>query len=621
MGRKKIIDIFTPNIIGVSPAALISEAMEVMRKNDISCVVVLDNEKPVGILTERNLVSLAARQDTSYDECAVTDFMSSPVLTAHQDMDIYDAYNLLFVKHIRHVVVVNDGGKAVGIVTQSNIVEHLSYESFFEMKKVAQVMSKIVYTLPQEIIVRKALQDMSEKQVSCLVVVDGDKPVGILTERDVARFLVENEDVFALRLKDVMSSSLKTVFSDTPLLDAVQLMKREKFRRLVVLNRQGGVEGLATQTDVVKGLEGKYIERLNQIIAEKDDAIESTAQDLAETTIYLDNILNSAVDFGIFAVGLDYRIVYFNPGAENVLGVRATEVAGSDVRGIRRRNGDSEDLFRIDEVIASLANNKNHSYTIERLRNENIQFIRTRVSKILDLHDNLIGYMFMFNDITKRKLAEKQLLQAQQVLEDRVQERTHELENALSGAIQAMAMTVEMRDPYTSGHQRRVADLAAAMAGEIGLSSKKTEGVYMAGLIHDIGKIRVPAGILCHPGRLGDTEFAIIKPHPETGYDILKGIEFPWPVADIVLQHHEKMDGSGYPGGLQGDQILFKARILAVADVVEAMSSHRPYRPALGIKSALEEISRNRGILYDPVAVDACLKLFEKKKYQLPVHF
>ena len=173
-----------------------------------------------------------------------------------------------------------------------------------------------------------------------------------------------------------------------------------------------------------------------------------------------------------------------------------------------------------------------------------------------------------------------------------------------------------MRDPYRDSHQKRVSQLACAMAREMNLPEEQIEGIRVAGNIHDIGKISVPMEILSKPGRVNKSEFGIIKSHTQAGYDILKTIEFPWPIAQIVLQHHERMDGSGYPQGLSGKDILLEARILGVADVVEAMVSHRPYRPALGIDKALEEISKNRGVLYDPEVVDACLKLFTEKRFE-----
>lgn len=183
--------------------------------------------------------------------------------------------------------------------------------------------------------------------------------------------------------------------------------------------------------------------------------------------------------------------------------------------------------------------------------------------------------------------------------------------------IQAIASTTEGGDSYTGGHQIRVAYLAKVIAMEMGLSDEQVEGLHMAGLIHDLGKICVPPEILSKPGKLTEHEFSLIKIHSEAGYEILKEIKFPWPIPEIVLQHHERLDGSGYPHGLKKGQILQEAEILAVADVVEAMASHRPYRPALGIETALEEISQNRGILYAPEVVDVCLRLFREKNFDL----
>ena len=201
-------------------------------------------------------------------------------------------------------------------------------------------------------------------------------------------------------------------------------------------------------------------------------------------------------------------------------------------------------------------------------------------------------------------------------LEEERRQSFEKLQKALRETVHALASAVEMRDPYTAGHQRRVTELARALAEEMGLSEEQIEGLHMAGLVHDIGKINVPAEILSKPGQLNDVEFSMIKAHSQAGYDILRTIEFPWPVAKIVLQHHERLDGSGYPQGLKGEEILLEARILSVADVVEAMSSYRPYRPALGIEKALEEISNNKGVKYDSEVVDACLELFAEGRFK-----
>nr|CAI78636.1 hypothetical protein [uncultured delta proteobacterium] len=209
-------------------------------------------------------------------------------------------------------------------------------------------------------------------------------------------------------------------------------------------------------------------------------------------------------------------------------------------------------------------------------------------------------------DITDRKKAEETLL----VLTER-------LKKSLDATIQVIDSMVETRDPYTSSHQRRVADLACAIATEMKLPNDKIEGIRIATIIHDIGKISIPAEILGKPSKLSSLELDLIKMHPQTGYDILKGIDFPWPIAKIILEHHERIDGSGYPNGLKGGQVLLESQILAVADVVESMASHRPFRAALGIGAALQEITNNKGVYYDPEVVDACLKLFNEKDYKI----
>jgi putative nucleotidyltransferase with HDIG domain len=188
------------------------------------------------------------------------------------------------------------------------------------------------------------------------------------------------------------------------------------------------------------------------------------------------------------------------------------------------------------------------------------------------------------------------------------------LQRAMNGVVHAVSILVGSRDPYTAGHQRRVAELAREIAKQMGLSDWQIMGLYIAGLLHDVGKVSVPSDILSKPGKITEGEFELIKNHCRIGYDILQRIDFPWPVTKAVLQHHERLDGSGYPDGLSGKEIILEARILGVADVVEAMSSHRPYRPALGLEQALEEIRRGSGTLYDPDIVDICLNLLNQNE-------
>lgn len=200
-------------------------------------------------------------------------------------------------------------------------------------------------------------------------------------------------------------------------------------------------------------------------------------------------------------------------------------------------------------------------------------------------------------------------------VEEKLRKSLEKLRRVMGGIIQAMTLTIETRDPYTAGHQRRVATLARAIACEMDLPNEQCDGIRIAGIVHDIGKISIAKEILAKPGKLNELDINMIRTHPIVGYNILKTIEFPWPIAQIVLQHQERLDGSGYPAGLEGENIILEARVLAVADVVEAMTFRRPYRIALGIDKALAEIIGNKGILYDPKVVDACMNLFHEKGF------
>jgi len=216
----------------------------------------------------------------------------------------------------------------------------------------------------------------------------------------------------------------------------------------------------------------------------------------------------------------------------------------------------------------------------------------------------------------------KQIEDQNRLLESRVLEQTQQLRESfetlskvLDGTVMALSSLLEQRDPYTAGHQQRVSQLACAIGTEMGLPKDQVEGLRVAGILHDIGKICVPAEILSKPGRLSEIEFFLIQIHPQVGYDALKSVEFPWPIAQIVLQHHEKIDGSGYPTGASGGAILQEALILSVADVLEAVAYHRPYRPALGTDAAVAEISQKSGVHFAPEAVEACVSVFREKGF------
>lgn len=318
---------------------------------------------------------------------------------------------------------------------------------------------------------------------------------------------------------------------------------------------------------------------------------------LREKEQWLSTILRSIGD-GIIALNSEGLISFINPVAQRMTGLDEKQALGrkfEQVFRLKDQNGHLPDfeLFSLRESI--LISKDGREIPIEQT-----------VAPLPPDRAVSPGQVIVFRDITARKKAEREL-----------QESWARLQRALQGTIQAISTTIEMRDPYTAGHQRRVAKLAEAIGRELGMPEARLEGLKLAAEIHDIGKIYVPSEILSKPTKLTELEYTIIKTHPQAGHEILKNIEFPWPIAEIVLQHHERIDGSGYPRGLKNGQILPESRILAVADVVEAMASHRPYRPAFGLDRALEEIKLNRGRLYGPDEVDACVKLIEQRGFSL----
>lgn len=307
---------------------------------------------------------------------------------------------------------------------------------------------------------------------------------------------------------------------------------------------------------------------------------------------------------GYFETDLAGNFTFFNDTVCRAMGYSREELMGMS----NRQYTDQEELKQVfqayNRVYTTGEPIKELVWKITR-QDGTKRYIEGFISLLKDSSGKPIGFRGITRDITERKQGEEKL---QQTLES--------LKKAVGTTIQVLVSALESRDPYTAGHQSRSADLACAIATEMGLDQDQIQGIRMAGIIHDIGKLSVPTEILAKPTKLTNLEFSLIKVHPQSGYEMLKDIESPWPLAEIVHQHHERINGSGYPRNLKGDEILIEARIMAVADVVEAMASHRPYRASLGIETALEEIEQNRGILYDEVVVDACLTLFRAKNYQ-----
>jgi PAS domain S-box-containing protein/putative nucleotidyltransferase with HDIG domain len=314
----------------------------------------------------------------------------------------------------------------------------------------------------------------------------------------------------------------------------------------------------------------------------------------------LENMIDSISSDVIMVVDRDDRVVRSNASLKRIFGYQPDEILG-------RR---TEQLFRASpdpagDIPSAPGEIRTGGFAVTMATGRFKDGHEIPLEVVTGKLTTGQGAVLLLRDISERVAAEAQLRNSYRKLQELLEE-----------TVNILAMAVEMRDPYTAGHQRRVAALACAIADELGLSSRRRDGLRLASIVHDVGKLYVPAEILSKPGVLTEMEFNLIKSHSQLGYDLLKKIDFPWPVAEMVLQHHERIDGSGYPQGLRGKEILLESRIMGVADVVEAMASHRPYREAHGTSKALEEISAGRGKRYDSAAVDACLKLFYEHGFE-----
>lgn len=324
---------------------------------------------------------------------------------------------------------------------------------------------------------------------------------------------------------------------------------------------------------------------------------------LDRNNAFLDSIIENIPDMIIIKAAADLHYVRFNRAGEALQGRSREEMLGKNAYDLFPRPLADQYTAQDREVMQSKRLLDIPEETLSRPGKEN-RILHTKKVPILDKNGNPLYLLGISEDITARKQTQDDLIRT-----------TEKLRRTLTATARAVAMAVEVKDPYTAGHQKRVTELSRAIAAEMGLTPERIDFVAMAAGIHDIGKIAVPAEILSLPRKLTPVEFNLIQLHPSWGSDILKDIEFPWPVADVILQHHERLDGSGYPGGLKGTAILLEARIIAVADVLESMANHRPYRPSLGIGTALEELEKNSGKLYDEAVVEACLRLFRDKGF------
>lgn len=406
--------------------------------------------------------------------------------------------------------------------------------------------------------------------------------------------------------KEELLAHYSTYFTDNPLNQQVDKYTKlaltgeeQPAYELEIYHKDGSVHWLEVKEAPVFSSNGEAI------------AIEGLAHDITERKEYQKNLLASQAHLeeaqhlghmGHWDFDLQNNQLTWSKEVYRMLGIDSQSDISYELFLSLVHPDDIEKVKHAYELTIHDQQEYDITHRIIRKNDGEVRYVHERSKEERDEQGHVIRSVGTVQDITERVLLEKEQVKNQK-----------RFKSALKQTIQAISLTLESRDPYTAGHQKRVSQLSCAIAKELGFNQKAIEGIEMGSLIHDIGKINLPAEILSKPSRLSETEWALIQTHSEAGYAIVKDINFPWPVQDIILQHHERLDGSGYPNGIKDDEIIPEARIVMVADVVEAMSSHRPYRPGKGIDIALEEIKKNRGTLFDAKVVDACLRIFENK--------
>lgn len=400
LNKTRIRQIISRDVISVAPDTPVTEAVSIMAKAAISCLVVAEDKKPVGIFTERDLVKVATSQ-TAFADQSISRFMTSPVVTIPGNVSILDAYHAMLTNNIRHHVVVDSGGRILGVMSQSDMGKLLGVEYFLEMRKIEQIMTFNVVTVHRHLPLCEALSLMGNPGISCVVVTDGEFPAGIVTERDAVKLVAGGADLINTPVGAVMTSPVLTVPVGTTVHRAAVVMRQEKIRRVVVVDNEGKVEGIVTQSDIIKGLEGNYIRSLKEIVREKDDMLRQTSRELMAKTAYLDNILSSSIEMGIIATDSDFRIKYINSVAESLL----------DNHDIVNLNGPAAELQALQQVIPVklhktreiIRKKGKYIFTAELEGNGGTRFYDCSMTRILEKQKKLLGYVLILHDVTERR--------------------------------------------------------------------------------------------------------------------------------------------------------------------------------------------------------------------------
>ncbi|WP_243360988.1 diguanylate cyclase domain-containing protein [Fundidesulfovibrio terrae] len=499
--RTVLRDILTPGVVGVSAGACMSKALECMSGQRISSVVVLTRGKPVGILTERGVIRAAAEHGASLQNLKISQVMTSPVLTAPEDMPIHQAFSLLLSEGIRHLVVVDSCGRAMGMVTQTNMIRNLGVEYFVEIKRVSQIMIRNVASLPSRLNLRDTLDLMVLGPYSCVVAMEDGVPAGIFSERDMVAAVSGSGDLDGTTLAQVMSSPVITITGDTPVHTAATMMGDMNVRRLLVTGEDGKVEGILTQSDIVKGLEARYVEMLKDVIREKDELLREAVMEAARKSVYLDTILNSSMDLGIAATEGGV-IAFINQSAQDMFGVIEGDVIGRDIIEFHKSLG--VPASRIRRVLSHVRKGNSHAFST-RLGGGAGKYIDGQVSGIAGPAGKPDGYVFMMRDVTERRSAENTI-------------RHMAYHDALTGLPNRLLVADRLEQGLAQA-KRRACLLAVmlldldgfkaindSLGHNVGDELLKAIGARIAGLLRKSDTV----------GRMGGDEFLIVLPEVKT---------------------------------------------------------------------------------------------------------
>jgi diguanylate cyclase (GGDEF)-like protein/PAS domain S-box-containing protein len=500
--RTALRDILTPGVVGVPAGAAMARVLECMSGQRISSVVALSRGRPVGILTERGVIRAAAEHGADLPGLKVARVMTSPVLTAPEDMPIHQAFSLLLSEGIRHLVVVDAAGRAIGMVTQTNMVRNLGVEYFVEIKRVSQIMTRNVASLPETSNLRDTLDLMVLGPYSCIVATRDGAPAGIFSERDMVAAVSAGGDLDAATLAQVMSSPVITVTCGTPVHTAAAMMAEKGVRRLLVTGFNGAVEGLLTQSDIVKGLEARYVEMLKGVIREKDELLREAVMVAARKSVYLDTILNSSMDLGIAATEGGV-IAFINQSAQDLFGMPESEVIGRDVVEFHKSLGIP--TGRIRRVLAQVRKGGAHAFSTHIGEGGSAKYIDGQVSCISGSTGAPDGFVLMMRDVTERRSAENTI-------------RHMAYHDALTGLPNRLLVADRLEQGLAQA-QRRACLLAVmlldldgfkaindSLGHNVGDELLKAIGARIAGLLRKSDTV----------GRMGGDEFLIVLPEVKT---------------------------------------------------------------------------------------------------------